>query len=389
MSARSDAVSGALARRVLSVAAVVCIAIQFHGSLLFSALALGCWLASLALLSPRSLRRMWLPRFWLLTIVIAVGSGLLLGERDAALFDVPYSRAGMEAGLLMVVRGAFIFGLTSWGSRELNLAWLHRAARRVGMGNLATAVSTAMGLLPDLKQRLDGARSETAAVDSTLRARLTSGYRKAIDVVARTAEIAEEMAQRQAAARQRSARESSQRGGVFAIVGAPRSGKTSTALEIAERLRRAGREVGGILQPAVVDGGRSVAYRVRDLATGEERTLARHRRHTHPGEICFVFDDDVWQWAADRIRDRERRLDLVVVDELGRLEARGEGHMPGLVSEAAGGERTVRLVVVREEFAGNIESRIGPFAETIETNADTSALDAFVARIEEAIERRG
>jgi hypothetical protein len=250
-------------------------------------------------------------------------------------------------------------------------------------------VSTAFSILPDLKHRLAGAREEAAAADSSLKSRVTRGYRKAIDVIARTAELADEMAERQVESHRRAADEGGRAHRVFAIVGAPRSGKTSTALEIVSRLRGLGYTVGGVVQPAVVERGRCAAYRARDVDTGEERTLARHRRQPQPGEICFVFDDDVWRWAAERIGSGETAADLVVVDELGRLEARGEGHMPSLVADPPAERGAVRLVVVREEFSANIEERIGPFAATLETNDGVVDVDSFVSRISKAIERRG
>jgi len=127
------------------------------------------------------------------------------------------------------------------------------------------------------------------------------------------------------------------------VTGPIGSGKTQAAMALAEGLRGQGLTVGGVVSPRVFEGGLTVGYRVRDLATGEEQTLCteeppgiRFRR--------FYFCPRGLEFANEAVRRASRWANLVVVDEVGPLELAGNGLAPGLVRALDSGVFVVMCV---------------------------------------------
>ncbi len=107
------------------------------------------------------------------------------------------------------------------------------------------------------------------------------------------------------------------------------SGKTAAVLALAADLPRQGLRVAGVASPRVLSAGETVGYRVRDLATGEERPLCSL---TPPGIPFrrFFFSPDGLAFANDALRRAAERADIVIVDEVGPLEIAGDGFAPGV-----------------------------------------------------------
>jgi nucleoside-triphosphatase len=357
-------------RGLLGLAALACIGVQVPGSLVLSALALALWLGLLAAFDRISLRRLWMPRFWVITLIFALASGLLLGPKATGGTGAILSPEGLQAGLLMVLRGAFIFALASWASRALAGETLKRAAARVGLARLGTALSTALQLLPELKDRLLAQAQKRKA--STRWRKLQRFPELAVEVICETARLAAEIAGPAREAR-RPLR--------VAITGAPGAGKTTLVGDLLRRLRQRGLQVGGVTQPAILEGDRRAGYQLRDERTGEERPFARRREKRDEAELGFSFDADAWPWAATRIARARREADVVVVDELGRLEARGEGHLPSLVEPLEHERARVLILSVRADRARDIEERLGAFDRQLAVGADAATRETLVDEI--------
>jgi hypothetical protein len=172
--------------RVLAVVAAGCVALQFPGSLWLSLVALGLWLVALAAIDRAVLPRLWHPRFMVVSAIVALLSGLLLGRRDLTLFGLGLSTRGLQAGALMMTRGLLIFGLTVWGATILAQSpWLR------ARGALGAAVAAALDLIPDLTARL---RATWRAHAGEGRSRLGAARAVTADLLFHTVSIAEEMA---------------------------------------------------------------------------------------------------------------------------------------------------------------------------------------------------
>jgi nucleoside-triphosphatase THEP1 len=175
---------------------------------------------------------------------------------------------------------------------------------------------------------------------------------------------------------------------ILAVTGLRGSGKTTRAIELGRALSETGASVGGVVQPArfcAQSRGKSVeGYDLLDLATGERRPFARAapRRGggTERGEVTpesssnypelerlsgFEFDPEGWIWAGDRIRWAREHCEVLVVDEIGRLEAAGGGHLSAL-RDAVEQDRASRWILsVRSGIWTEIQERVGEFSVTV------------------------
>ncbi len=113
------------------------------------------------------------------------------------------------------------------------------------------------------------------------------------------------------------------------VTGPIGAGKTAAVLALADGLRKEGTHVGGVVSPRVLAGGETVGYRVRDLATGEERPLCSVEPPGIPFRR-FFFSPEGLALANAALARAAREAEVAVVDEVGPLELSGGGFAPGL-----------------------------------------------------------
>ena len=151
---------------------------------------------------------------------------------------------------------------------------------------------------------------------------------------------------------------------VVVVFGAIGSGKTTTCLDLVEKARSEVK-VAGIITRRVLDGEEVTGYDCVDVGTGESFPLVRLAEDMDDPDWLplylekFVFSTSGFIRANDVLRGsvagpEGRRL--IVVDEFGRLEARGEGFVEG-VEAVLGGSRGHDVVVVtcRTNLLGIVE----------------------------------
>ncbi len=154
----------------------------------------------------------------------------------------------------------------------------------------------------------------------------------------------------------------------YGIVAPPRQGKTTTLLQLARRLSEHGVAVTGVAQPARCGHGLVTAYELQDIPEGTRHPLATRERsrgalaHLAPGQVppreklAFRFDDAGMAWAAERVL---RPADVLLVDELGWLEARGDGHLPAVQTAHSKGRHRAVVLAIRQGARPAIEARLG------------------------------
>jgi nucleoside-triphosphatase THEP1 len=238
---------------------------------------------------------------------------------------------GRQLATAMLLRLLVLVILAALLARNVDAEALLRATRRLRLERLGLILGLALNVLPHLTE---AARQVAVA----WRVRRRSGAARApspmalIEVLlAHVARIADEAAAAAAlrghsALLQAPVRVSSATP-VIVATGAPGTGKTTVVLSVARRLQSSGWPVVGFVQPARLDDGDKVGFGVHDLITGEELDLARLvSRGEGDYGTRFRFLDTGFA-LAEKALARAGRGDLLIVDELGPLELRGQGHM--------------------------------------------------------------
>lgn len=161
---------------------------------------------------------------------------------------------------------------------------------------------------------------------------------------------------------------------VVIVTGAPGSGKTPAVEAAVAAWRRRGLTVTGILQPGLFLHDRKVGFRVRDLDTGAETDLARLvDRHEGEHGTRYRFDPAGLELAASAL-GRAAPGTVLVVDEVGPVELRGDGHMPALRRAlATPGLRAVVLVVRRHLVPSLLATLSRDQADIVDVEAGAGA----------------
>jgi len=171
------------------------------------------------------------------------------------------------------------------------------------------------------------------------------------------------------------------------LTGPKGSGKSTQALEVVRQLRDAGLRVEGFVQAGTIDELERKGFDLLRLRDEQRLHLARPGSEEKSGEeaFCsFVFRQSAFDVARSWVLEDGPGADVIVVDEVSKLEAAGKGHHD-VISWGLGRDdvrvmmlcvRADQLFYVMEKFRLEEE----PFA-MIEVPAEGPALREFVEQI--------
>ncbi|MCS7316170.1 MAG: nucleoside-triphosphatase [Bryobacterales bacterium] len=239
-----------------------------------------------------ALRRLRRPRLWVELGAVLLLASLVLGAIEGDVWR------GLHSGAQMILRAVYVVVMFSAISVELKNP---RLTRRLAEGRLAAAgaaLEAAFRALPDFLSMMPAVRAVLRDPEGTL---------------ATLFDRVEYWQSRSPA--------------LVLLTGARGEGKTTLCAELAKLVRDRGHPVAGILSPGSWSNGRRTAYQVQDLLSGEIRPLAL--RSDQPGPIrqgAFLFDPAGLEFGrAALAAGAASRPGLLIVDEVGPLELRGEG----------------------------------------------------------------
>ena len=151
------------------------------------------------------------------------------------------------------------------------------------------------------------------------------------------------------------------------LTGAIGAGKTTVAERVADLARRQGLVCGGLLAPALTNrSGTKIGILAVDLLTGDRRTLARTDRELGgPTAGVHSFDAAALTWAAGAIEAAIGACDLLIVDEIGRLELLGRAGLAAVVPRLASGEVRRSLVLVRASLLAELQATLDPVDQVV------------------------
>ena len=137
-------------------------------------------------------------------------------------------------------------------------------------------------------------------------------------------------------------------------------GKTTVAERVVGLARRQGLLCGGLLAPAMIDAcGRKAGIWGVDVSGGERRILARTDRELGgPAVGPYSFDEAALAWATGVVGSAIGICELLVVDEIGKLELeRGLGLAP-ILPRLASCQAPRSLVLVRDYLLAKLQGRL-------------------------------
>jgi nucleoside-triphosphatase THEP1 len=149
-------------------------------------------------------------------------------------------------------------------------------------------------------------------------------------------------------------------------------GKTTVAERVVGLARRKGLLCGGLLAPAMMSRcGQKAGIWGVDVETGERRILARTDRILGgPSVGPYSFDADALAWASAVI-DRALQpatphpYDLVIVDEIGKLELWHDTGLAPVLPKLATGAGARSLVLVRDSLLAELQARLSPAEQVV------------------------
>ncbi len=303
------------------------------------------------------LRRIGRPKFWIFSISITLLAGMFLGDNPTHWMGIPVSRAGLAAGIMMNLRAFTLITAGALLAKGISREGFLGATGKMGMAHLDAAFHEAMGTLPEVNRQWRETLKKTRSPITAL-----------AHLLLRMTEMAGEVSLAKA----------------FAVTGLRGAGKTEWLTELGNRAEKAGWRVGGITQQRIFDGDRIVGFHVVHWKDGEEKVLAR-------GEtgVGFLFDETAFLKASEWLAEDSRNCDLLLVDELGLLEAQGHGHAPALVAALAGEKPPLVAVSLRKDKLAELSGRFTlKGSRILDLDTQSPAREAFFQTVLEALAGR-
>ena len=117
---------------------------------------------------------------------------------------------------------------------------------------------------------------------------------------------------------------------VILVTGGKHCGKTTLVADFIKSVSGQGLRIAGILATGLWRDNLRAGFDLVDLSDGRTCPLARRRHHPDPHHhLMFDFLEAGIRAGARALAPRQcRGADMVVVDEVGKLEARGDGWAP-------------------------------------------------------------
>ncbi|MCL2143547.1 MAG: NTPase [Methanomassiliicoccaceae archaeon] len=109
------------------------------------------------------------------------------------------------------------------------------------------------------------------------------------------------------------------------ITGLPGAGKTKTLLRVIEMLSSEELKIGGMISEPIADGRRKVGFSVRNIITKESQVFAHMNIESRITDGKMGVDLAKFESiAVNAIRDACETCDIIVIDEVGKVEVESQ-----------------------------------------------------------------
>lgn len=310
---------------------ITCLFIVSRYSLLYGSIFITVYVIFAVSYYKRALRHLKRPFFWVQVFVLTFLAAIFYNGFTAG--DI-FNKAGLLAGLQMNIRATLILVGFSCLSVELRNPVIRTVLIRRGFSQLYVALGLAFSVLPWIIKNAPKPKV------------ILKGPGKSISLMLSFAEVLLDVF-----------REKTSKPKVVIISGDKHAGKTTFTSQVIGMLKEEGFKPGGFLAIGSFENNRRSEFKLHAVETGEEMPLCSI--HYTEGQKAGPFRFD-----ASGIKFGERLLvseevkdkDIVVIDEVGPLEIKGEGWSAGL-SGLLNNSGIVLILVVRKGLVDEIKDR--------------------------------
>ncbi len=312
----------------------------------------------------RAMRQLSRPRFWIFFVVITVLSAVLITSLNGG---QRHWTDGLIIGLQMNFRAAVvIFGFSALGTELYNPVIRNFLAKTV-FKQLPAALELAFESLPFVVANLPDAKTF---------------IKKPADVIALLISYTEDRF---------NTLKKQQQASVFIITGDVSEGKTGFLVELLHRLRNKDLLIGGFYAPRIMLDGKTLGYDLVFVETENKLRFLSIKQNGEPGGIGKYEIDTETLEQGKRILSTEncRKKDVVIIDEIGRLELQGCGWSSCLENLLAKPDLCL-IITVRKDILNLVlekyEIRNPAIYSVYENNlhkAETSIVDRILCHKEE------
>jgi nucleoside-triphosphatase len=131
--------------------------------------------------------------------------------------------------------------------------------------------------------------------------------------------------------------------------GPKHSGKTTCAIRLIQMARTEGFVVAGILEPSLYDNGKLLGFNVLDVQNQKQTPLAR-RNNDKSTTGFFKFITEGLQFGNAALSTKATKFaDLIIIDEFGPLELKGQGWRRNIDSLLSSSNAII-LIIIRQRL---------------------------------------
>lgn len=254
-------------------------------------------------------RRFCKPKFWLMFILVTVLAGLFLGTLHDP--QLSFKWQSILIGLKMNLRAVLLLVAFTALGVELGNPWIKQHLHRRGLGQFSSTLELSFRVMPQMLASLMAQnlpwRSPLQALAQMLRQ--MDGWLEQF-------------------------RYQCQSDSVYLLVGDRGCGKTSTLQMLVAELEVTGYRVGGVIAKGLWRDDERYGFDLVDLRTKVSCPLCRRdakdvkSQHGPYGFFTTGIEFGVAALSTEALKE----VDLVIVDEIGPLELRGEGWADSLTN---------------------------------------------------------
>jgi len=125
-------------------------------------------------------------------------------------------------------------------------------------------------------------------------------------------------------------------------------GKTTSATNLIQMARKEGFIVAGILEPSLYDKGELYGFDVLDIQNQKRIPLTRRNKDKSSTGFFDFIKDGIKFGKAVLSSDAIKFADLIIIDEFGPLEVRGDGWRRNIDSLLS--NKAIMLIIIRQEL---------------------------------------